>query len=72
MAASQAAAYLEKAVGHGDNATTEQDVTNPARDRQKYGDPSGEKMKALVWKGKNSVQLGVNKSLKPILYMGSY
>lgn len=58
MATSQGASLAEKALGHGDNATTEQDVTNPARDRQKYGDPSGEKMKALVWLGKNSVKVG--------------
>ncbi len=58
MATSQAAALIEKALGHGDNATTAQDVTNPAQDPQKYADPSGEKMKALVWMGKNSVKLG--------------
>lgn len=59
MATSQAASLVEKAVGHGDNATIEQDVTNPAKDRQKYGDPSGEKMKALVWTGKGSVKVGI-------------
>jgi hypothetical protein len=58
MATSQAASLIEKALGHGDNATTAQDVTNPAQDPQKYADPSGEKMKALVWMGKNSVKLG--------------
>lgn len=57
MAMSQAANYVEKAVGHGDNATTEQNMTNPERDRQKYADPSGEKMKALAWMGKNEVQV---------------
>lgn len=57
MALSQAAALVEKIVGHGDNATTEQDLTNPARDRAKYADPSGETMKALVWMGKNDVQI---------------
>lgn len=55
---SQAANYLEKAMGHGDNAVIEQDVTNPARDREKYGDPAGEKMLALTWMGKNDVQVG--------------
>ncbi|KAI4117120.1 MAG: hypothetical protein LQ338_007612 [Usnochroma carphineum] len=44
-------------MGHLDGAATEQDVSNPARDREKYADPSGEKMKALVWNGKNDVQL---------------
>lgn len=57
MATSQATYLIEKALGHGDNAITEQDVSNPARDRQKYADPSGETMKALVWMGKNDVQL---------------
>lgn len=58
MAMSQSANYVEKAVGHGDNAVVEQDVTNPARDRERYGDPSGEKMLALVWMGKNEVKVG--------------
>ena len=58
MAVSQAAAGLERFIGHRDNAVTEQDITNPARDRAKYADPSGETMKALVWKGKNSVAIG--------------
>lgn len=57
MALSQAAAVLEKVIGHGDNATTEQDITNPSRDRAKYADPSGEKMKALVWMGKGKVEV---------------
>ncbi len=53
----QAANLIEKTLGHGDNAVTEQNMTNPARDREKYADPSGEKMKALVWMGKNSVEV---------------
>lgn len=58
MALSQAAAFLEKnIIGHGDNALTAQDASNPAVDRAKYADPSGEKMKALVWLGKNTVQV---------------
>jgi hypothetical protein len=57
MALSQAAALVEKVIGHGSNANTEQDITNPARDRTKYADPSGETMKALVWMGKNDVQV---------------
>ena len=55
---SQAANLAEKAMGHGDNAVTEQNMTNPARDRAKYADPSGETMKALVWMGKNDCQVG--------------
>ncbi|KAA6413108.1 MAG: alcohol dehydrogenase [Lasallia pustulata] len=57
MAVSQAANLLEKAMGHTDTATTEQDVTNPARERAKYADPSGETMKALCWMGKDDVQV---------------
>ncbi|MCJ1475370.1 hypothetical protein MMC13_004032 [Lambiella insularis] len=57
MAMSQAANYVEKATGHTGDAITEQDMTNPARDRAKYADPSGETMKALVWMGKNEVQV---------------
>ena len=58
MAMSQSANVLEKAIGHTGDATTEQNETNPGRDREKYADPSGEKMKALVWMGKNDVQVG--------------
>jgi len=57
MAMSQAAAQAEKAIGHGDNASTAQDVTNPANDREKYGDPNVT-MKALTWEGKNTVKVG--------------
>ena len=57
MALSQAAAVLEKVIGHGGNATTEQDITNPGRDRAKYADPSGEMMQALCWMGKNNAQV---------------
>lgn len=58
---------VEKALGHQSNAVTEQDVTNPARDREKYADPSGEKMKALVWMGKNSVEVGQYNPGRPAL-----
>jgi hypothetical protein len=57
MALSQAAAAVEKLLGHGGEATTEQNLTNPSKDPEKYADPSGEKMKALVWNGKNSVKV---------------
>jgi hypothetical protein len=70
MATTQAANLVEKAVGHGENAVTEQDLTNPARDRQKYGDPSGETMKALTWVGKNTVKLGMCNQGNPFLYRG--
>lgn len=57
MALSQAAAGLEKVVGHTGDATTEQNLSNPSKDAGKYADPSGEKMKALIWNGKNSVKV---------------
>jgi hypothetical protein len=54
---SQAAFKAEQALGHGDNAVTEQDVAGtPAFNREQYGDPS-EKMKALSWQGKGNVQV---------------
>lgn len=54
MAMSQAAFKAEQAIGHGDNATTAQDLTNPSFHNS--GDPS-EKMKALAWMGKNKVEI---------------
>ena len=56
MAVSQAAAKAEQVIGHKDNAITAQDVTNTARNREKYGDPN-ETMKALAWQGKNKVEM---------------
>jgi len=56
MALSQVAAKVEQFLGHNSNATTEQDITNPARDRSKYGHPT-ETMKALAWMGKNKVEV---------------
>lgn len=53
---SQAAMQAEKAIGHGDNATTAQDVTNPANN-EAWANRSGEKMRALAWMGKNSVEM---------------
>lgn len=50
--ASQAAYVAEKAVGHGDNAVIQQDVSN----YDKTG--SDQTMKALVWMGKNKVEMG--------------
>ncbi|OAP64657.1 hypothetical protein AYL99_00629 [Fonsecaea erecta] len=57
MALSQAAAVVEKIIGHTGDAETEQNLSNPSKDAEKYADPSGEKMKALVWNGKNSVKV---------------
>lgn len=53
---SQAAYKVEKAIGHDDNATTAQDITNPSNDGNKYGS-STEKMIALAWQGKNTVEM---------------
>ncbi|EDN02712.1 hypothetical protein HCAG_00576 [Histoplasma mississippiense (nom. inval.)] len=53
MATSRAANVLE--TGRKEDASIAQGVSNPARDKQKSADPSGETMKALVWLGKNDV-----------------
>lgn len=53
---SQAAWKAEQAIGHGDNATTAQDVTNPGL-KPEWGNPN-ETMKALAWMGKNTVEVG--------------
>lgn len=63
MATSQAAYPAEKAISHSDNPIIEQDVSNPVIDRAKYADPLGETMKALVWMGKNKVEVVSIKSL---------
>lgn len=55
MALSRGAAQAEYAIGHGDNAVTAQDITNPAY-HEGAGDPSV-KMKALAWMGKNKVEI---------------
>ena len=57
MALSRATNAVEWAIGHNENAITEQDVSNPDRNAERYGDPN-ENMKALVWMGKNSVKIG--------------
>jgi len=54
MSVSKAAYAAEQAIGHDSNSIIQQDVTNYAGER---GDPS-HTMKALVWKGKNKVQIG--------------
>lgn len=57
MATSKAAYLAEKVIGHDNNAIIEQDVTN-------YPGDSLDTMKALVWKGKQKVEIG--------LYIPSY
>jgi len=56
MAMAQAAALVEKLIGHNPGAVTGQDIANPNIDRTKYADPSGEEMQALTWQGKNTVE----------------
>lgn len=53
---SQAAMQAEKVIGHGGEATTAQNVSNPGNSAD-YAHPSGEKMKALAWMGKNKVEM---------------
>lgn len=53
MATAQAAYAAEKAVGHQEGGITRQDVS----DYTETGDPS-QTMKALVWMGKNKVEIG--------------
>lgn len=58
MAMNAGANVLEKVLGHDEKKlATTADVSSPDIDREKYADPSGEKMKALVWMGKNDVQV---------------
>ena len=54
---------VEKAVGHDDNAITQQDVSNYEQTGEK-----GETMKALVWQGKGKVEIGVYYLLLQIRY----
>lgn len=56
MAVSQAAAKVEYAMGHMPGAATKQDVSNP--DNNPAWADVNDKMKALVWEGKNSVKVG--------------
>lgn len=70
--ATQAAYQAEKAIGHGDNAVTQQDVTTYTEDG---AGESGETMKALAWISKNKVKMGSfsHKSSTPFdIYGGPY
>lgn len=60
MAENFAAKQAEAVLGHGDqNRAAHTDISNPDREGGKYADESGEKMKALVWMGKNDVRVGM-------------
>ncbi|KAK9238114.1 GroES-like protein [Lipomyces kononenkoae] len=62
MSLSQSANYVEKILGHSGDSSLEQDISNPSKDPM-YADSTGERMKALVWMGKNNV--AVTECLKP-------
>jgi threonine dehydrogenase-like Zn-dependent dehydrogenase len=58
MAENKAGILAEKALGHDDqNRAATTDISNPDREGGKYADESGERMKALVWMGKNDVRV---------------
>ncbi len=60
MSQNIAAKGIEKVLGHGDkDRATHTDISNPNREGGKYADPSGEKMKALAWMGKNDVRVSM-------------
>lgn len=56
MAFTQAANLVEKAIGHGDNATITTDVSNY---NNEYGQETGDKILATTWQGKNTVKVGM-------------
>jgi hypothetical protein len=56
MAFTQAANLVEKAIGHGDNASITTDVSNY---NNEYGMESGPLIQATVWDGKNQVKVGM-------------
>jgi hypothetical protein len=56
MAATQAANLVEKAVGHSGTATVTTDISNY---NNEHGVETGEKIRATVWQGKNSVEIGM-------------
>jgi hypothetical protein len=59
VAENESAKVAEAVLGHDDkDRATHTDISNPDREGGKYADPSGEKMKALVWMGKNDVRVG--------------
>lgn len=54
MALAQAANYVEKLAGHDNSADTQQDVSSFSSGGE------GDTMKALVWMGRNKVEIGTN------------
>lgn len=56
MAFTQAANLVEKAVGHGDNASITTDISNY---NNEHGMETGDLIQATVWDGKNKVKVGM-------------
>jgi hypothetical protein len=64
MAENFAAKQAETVLGHGDqDRAAHTDISNPDREGGRYAADSGEKMKALVWMGKNDVRVGMCRAL---------
>lgn len=60
MATNFAGNQAEKVLGHSDrDRAAATDISNPDLGGGKYADESGEKMKALVWMGKDDVRVGM-------------
>jgi hypothetical protein len=68
MAENLMAKAAETVLGHGDkDRATHVDSSNPDREGGKYADESEEKMKALVWMGRNDVRVGLLASAPALL-----
>ncbi|KAI7829861.1 alcohol dehydrogenase [Gamsiella multidivaricata] len=65
MALSQVAFKVEQALGRGGEAVSEQGISNPSNNVSRFADPSGERMKAVTWQGKNTVK--VEETFKPAI-----
>jgi hypothetical protein len=60
MAENLMAKMADSVLGHSDqDRATNIDISDPDREGHKYADESGEKMKALIWMGKNDVRIGL-------------
>jgi hypothetical protein len=60
MAENLMAKMVESVLGYSDqDRATNVDISNPDREGYKYADESREKMKALIWMGKNDVRIGL-------------
>lgn len=66
MAASQTANLVEKAVGHGDNATITTDISNY---KNEYGRDSGDLILATTWQGKKSIKMGMSIMVESVMVL---